>query len=345
MRNPFRREPPAEKRQYTDALVQIIQSRAAGADDADALRTSAVEIAAGIYARAFASAGVDGIELTAADRAAVARDLIVAGESVWWMDGGRPMRAASHVVSGASCDEREWRYRIESARPDGNRTYNAPGADVAHVRYSADKTQPWIGIPPLKRALSGASLAGNIEQKLGEEASGTVGYVLPAPVGGADDSVSALKNDLGSLKGKTAIVETMAGGFGEGRTSAPQADWSPRRIGPTFGADAVPEVYRLSQMSVLAALGVPVELVHPGSGTGDREAYRRFLHGSVAPLGRLCEEQFSKLAKRPVKLDWDQLFASDIMGRARAWQSLVGSGMEPDTASEIVGFREDGGRA
>lgn len=36
-------------------------------------------------------------------------------------------------------------------------------------------------------------------------------------------------------------------------------------------------------------------------------------------------------------IDWDQLFASDISGRARAFQSLVNGGMEIAAAAAAAG--------
>ena len=170
-----------------------------------------------------------------------------------------------------------------------------------------------------------------------DEMSGAVGHVLPIPVDGADASVDDLKRDLGSLKGRTAIVETTAGGWGEGRLSAPRNDYQPQRIGPN-PPPSVGTAYSASQLSILAACGVPVELVHPADGTGQREAWRRFLHGTIQPLGRIVAGELSRLAGRPVSLSHDSLFASDIAGRARAFQSMVGAGMELAEAASKSGL-------
>ena len=42
---------------------------------------------------------------------------------------------------------------------------------------------------------------------------------------------------------------------------------------------------------MLGACGVPVELFEPGQGTGQREAWRRFLFGTVHPVSNLVLEE------------------------------------------------------
>ena len=57
MRIPFlNRETRQES--YTDAVVELIQAQAAGGSAASAKRTAALEIALGLWGRAFASATV-----------------------------------------------------------------------------------------------------------------------------------------------------------------------------------------------------------------------------------------------------------------------------------------------
>ena len=82
-----------------------------------------------------------------------------------------------------------------------------------------------------------------------------------------------------------------------------------------------------------------LELFEGSSGTGQREAWRRFLHGSVSPLGEIvAEELAAKLDTPELKLSFDRLYASDLMGRARAFGSLVKAGMEKDRAAELAGL-------
>ena len=69
-----------EKRAYTDLLTQAVLSRVTGVD------SGALEIAAGTYSRALASAvasGLDARYFVPTVMAEIGRDLIEGGESVW----------------------------------------------------------------------------------------------------------------------------------------------------------------------------------------------------------------------------------------------------------------------
>ena len=344
MRIPFfgRKQPAGvEDRSYTDAIVELILARSQ-AMPASAAATSALEIAAGVVSRAFGAGRVEGGSIDAARfgpsmLADVGRDLIVQGESVWLTRAGRWMRAAHWEVSGRTSDPDAWRYSLAVRVPDGEVSYTDFGANVIHARYSSDRTAPWDGVPPLTRADLAGTLFANMEHRMGEEAGGSVGHLLPIPVDGDDASVGGLKSDLGNLRGKTALVETTAAGFGQGRAAAPQADYRPQRIGATFTPQTV-GVYSAVQLSILAACGVPIELVSESEGTGQREAWRRFLHGTIQPLADTFAAELSKVTRSPARVSFDALFASDIAGRARAFQSMVGAGMDIEEAARQAGL-------
>ena len=93
-------------------------------------------------------------------------------------------------------------------------------------------------------------------------------------------------------------------------------------------------------MEVLAACGVPPELVSGGDGTSLREAYRRLLHATIAPLGRIVERELRDKVNPGISLSFDSLFAADIQGRAWAWRSLVGNEaqMDPAIAARLLGM-------
>ena len=92
---------------------------------------------------------------------------------------------------------------------------------------------------------------------------------------------------------------------------------------------------------VLAACGVPVELTETGQGTASREAYRRFLHSSVMPVADLVTQELrEKLDSPDLRLSFDRLMASDISGKARAFQSLVAAGMDVDRAARLAGLED-----
>ena len=92
---------------------------------------------------------------------------------------------------------------------------------------------------------------------------------------------------------------------------------------------------------VLAACGVSAELFMPGDATGQRESWRRFLHGSVQPLADLLAGELAvKLDAPGLRLNFDRLFASDLSGRARAFGSMVQGGMDATRAARLAGLGE-----
>ena len=50
-------------------------------------------------------------------------------------------------------------------------------------------------------------------------------------------------------------------------------------------------------------------------GTAQREAYRQFLFGTVAPLGRMVAAELSEKLNTPIRLDWEELRASGHCGQ------------------------------
>ena len=89
---------------------------------------------------------------------------------------------------------------------------------------------------------------------------------------------------------------------------------------------------------ILAACGLPPALWDAKAATAAREARRQALFGVIAPLGRLVEAELQAKLDGGMSLSWAELRASDIQGRARAFQSLTGGGMDAARAAGIVGF-------
>ena len=342
---PFTRHTEHRQASYADSVVEALLSRASGTH-ADVAATAAVEAAAGALSRAFASAEItprtpatNGI--TPDVLAQIGRALIVPGEIVLILAvrQGRVhlLPAASFDVTGAA-DSSTWRYRCDLAGPSGSVTVSRPAEGVIHCRYSTDSARPWVGVGPLDRARLSGRLSAELEAALGDEASGTRGHLLPIPTDGQDDTVTDLRRDIGSLHGKTALVETTAAAWGDGRPMAPRGDYEPKRIGANPPA-SLATLRSDAARAVLSACGVPVELVTPGDGTGQREAWRRLLYGTVQPLAACVAAELAvKLDAPTLTLSFDRLFASDLSGRARAFQSLVGGGMPLDRAAALAGL-------
>ena len=79
-----------------------------------------------------------------------------------------------------------------------------------------------------------------------------------------------------------------------------------------------------------SACGIPPGLFSVQSdGTAQREGYRRLLHSTVVPMARIVQAELTAKLDVDVTLGLDGLFAADLSGRARAFQSLVLAGMDP----------------
>ena len=295
---------------YTDILTQAILSRA---NATDSVYSGALEIAAGTVSRAFASAtpaGRDARYFTPVVMAEIGRDLIECGESVWRIGQERLIHLPALDIQ--------------------------PGVRQLHLRYSTD-VHSGRGIGPLGRAAALVTLANTVENSLAKEAGALVGYILPIPTDGQDASVAQLRQDLRALDGKIALVETAAGGWDAGRAAAPRREYEPRRLGPDIPESSL-RLYRDVNRMVLVACGLPTEMLDEHTdGTSNRETWRRFLHGTLQPLARIIQSQAAE-ADLAVEFSFEALMASDIAGRARAFGSLVQSGMDVEDAAILTGL-------
>lgn len=191
----------------------------------------------------------------------------------------------------------------------------------------------YTGISPGFRVPTTAKLAGRLETRLSEEAGAAVGVLIPTPHVDAQ-----LQADLGKLKGRLALVESTAAGWGEGRTGAPRSDWKPQRLGadPPAGLEALRGSVGLS---IAAATGVPPALLIGGDSTGLRESFRVFLHSTTQPLARLIlSELQTKLEEPDLTLTFERMMAGDITGRARALGQMVKAGIELSEARRLAGL-------
>ena len=93
----------------------------------------------------------------------------------------------------------------------------------------------------------------------------------------------------------------------------------------------------LSSREIWAAVGFNSSLFGGNQAAAVREAWRLALFGVLSPLGRLVQTELrAKLGD--VTLDWSELRASDLSGRARAFQSMVGGGMAVAEAVAVAGL-------
>ena len=139
-----------------------------------------------------------------------------------------------------------------------------------------------MGVSPLQHAADSSSLAGWLEQRLSEEASGPVGAFLPVAkydasdgdLGGDNDPLALLRRDIGASKGQTLLVESQMS-LADSPASAPRRDFQVAR----FGADPPRDLVELREhvtRDIAAATGLPRALLNStASGQAAREAWRQ----------------------------------------------------------------------
>ena len=346
---PWRREKRETGQGYEASLLAAFEASAAGPATAGA--TAALEAASGLIARCLASGKVDGAPdgaVTPAVLAQVGRSLVRSGESVWSInvdpDGRVRLAVAGHHDVYGAADPAGWTYRVSEYGPSSTLSRMLPAAAVLHVRYLADPVRPWAGVGPLQAATIAGRLSAETAAALADAEGGPRGSLLPLP--GADDkedeSIAALKTDIRTLRGRVAFVESTASMNPGAPSSAPKGDWETKRVGADPPAGEVKLLER-SFVEVLSACGVPAALFETGDGTAAREAFRRFLHSTLQPLGDLIALELSAKLEADVAVNLDRLFAADLAGRARAFQSMVGAGMDPGKAAGLAGLMESDG--
>ena len=338
-----------QRADYTSALISALVAQAE--DTADVTRTAALEIASGLWARGFASATVTGTDAVTPDLLAlIGRSLIRNGELVaaLALEGGalELQPASSWDVHGARPSESSWTYRLDMHGPTDSEVRIVPAAGVVHFRYAASAARPWEGIPPLTWANTTGRLAAALELRMSQEAATPGANIVPVPSQISDqddddddpDPLSGLRDDLLAAKGSFTLVESQIGGWGEphARGGPRGADWGVTRLGASIPPANV-ELRRDLLISVLGVCGIPPSLaVIPADGTGQREAFRRFLHATLAPVARTVAAELSVKLETEVSLTFPELGAADVSGRARAFQSLVGAGVAEEVARELT---------
>ena len=353
MRWPFQKQRTEHRASATDALIAAIQAAAGNQGTGDYRAIAAVETAAGLYAAAFAAARVVTDDarvkerLTPAFLAMVARSLIRRGEFLAVLEatparGLELLTAGSWDVRGGPA-ESEWWYRADLFGPSGSSSRTVPSAAALHVRLAVDPSRPWRGLSPLESACATGVIAGNLEQRLGEETGAAVGAFVPTPkADGTDpddpdaDPLAALRGDIRSAKGRAVLVESMASAWGEGPGAAPHGDWRQHR----FGANP-PEVLEALRTSVgrdvLNACGIPPGLITNTDGAAMREPWRRFILSSCAGMAALISNELgAKLT--PTAITFDALYGRDLVGRSQALSRLVKATMPLETAREVCGL-------
>ena len=342
----------AERREssYTDLLVGLAVSRASGTAGAPLGATGALQACVGMVSRAFAAATVQGpahlaAGVTPAVLSTIGRALMRAGESVHAIDvgpdGAVRLRPVGQWDVTGDVTEESWTYRVTLNGPTMTRTRQVPAAGLIHCRYEVDPDRPWRGVGPLQSASLAGRLSAETAAALADSEGGPRGSLLPLPVDGNDPTVGPLKADLRTLAGKLAFVESTNVMHAGAPGSAPRSDWQTSRVGADPPRAEV-ELFTRSGLEVVNACGC-AGLFDSTAANAAREAFRRFLHATVAPLGRIVSHELSEKLEDDVTLNFDALMAADVQGRARAWRSLAGAeaAMSAEVAARLVGLAVD----
>ena len=346
----------SEKRQavgggYTEAVSTLIYAQAVGSAQ-NASSTAALESVAGMLSRTFASAEVlaaPEIVRAVSPRCLgqIGRDLVRVGESlhvIRYMGGRLMLVPASTWYWEGGADPATWTCTATCYGPSGSSTWRVPQESVVYVAWGSPTARPYHGLGPTSWAAETARLSANAERALANEAGGPVAQLLPVPQDGGDgvedtDPLAPLKSDIAAAKGNALLVETTAGGWQEGRASAPQADWKQARLGPMPPAEMV----KLAESAfgrVLAACGASPALFDASDGTSKREALRQWHMGVVRPFGRLLAVELTDKLGSPVALKFDD-YGRDMVSRAQVFSKLIGAeGVSLEKALQISGLME-----
>ena len=330
---------------YTDALVQAIIAQNSGSRTvATATATAAMESAAGIIGRSFAAADVGGpapvtAALTPARLNMVGRTLIRKGEFAAYLDvvdGLLTITPASDWDVTGGYDPADWTYRLNLAGPSRSITRsNVRGESVLHVMYSADPETPWRGVGPIGAARIAGRLSAETAQALADEASrprGSLFWAFPGKT-----ALTAARNRSGAKFADSRAKSGRSSRAKHGQTTMAQTRGaSGHRIARFPCARLSGDAPRARDDGSARRLRRSPELVSGGDGTSLREPYRRLLHSTITPLGRILQSELRAKVGAGIALSFDSLFAADLSGRARAFQSMVGGGMSVE--------RADGGR-
>ena len=305
-----------------------------------------VEACAGLWERSIASAAVEpmGAALEAVSPQVLAlagRGLALFGQAVFLIDVD-PMQgltlspASSWDVSGSPL---EWIYRVDLIGPSGSRTVTRPGASVLHFRIGADSRAPWRGRPPLRRSQATANLAAAIEAQLTAESKLPTGRIVP--LSGTGEQVKK----VGSMIARGGITVTGLGQAAPGQEQVPSSRYQPQKLGPD-PADAFGQLRRHVAEDIASAFGVPPSLFNPsGDGAGQREGWRRFWAGTVAPIGSLLEAEIRAKLAPEARVSFPALRASDEDGRSRsvarranAFKTFLEAGLDREAALRLAGL-------
>ena len=143
---------------------------------------------------------------------------------------------------------------------------------------------------------------------------------------------------------KKALVEGASGVFGNGKEQkAKNDDALVARLYQEIGQLKVERDFLAERSGpcvrdVCSALGIPAPLFNGTDGGSSREAYRQLLTATLEPWASIIKSEFREKIGYPVEFNFKKLAAADIAARARAYGTLVASGVDKDEAAAVSGL-------
>ena len=305
-------------------------------------RLAAAQAAAGIVGRCFASAtpeGDAGPLFTAGIRELIGRQLVLKGEAVLVAGQTANLLPVGSFDIRGGADPASWRYRLDVVAPSGIEVQNLPSASVIHVRVNVAPSEPWRGRSAFDLATATVATATLAEQSAAVEAKMPVARLIPS----AGVSTPQQTVERGGFWGS----EISKGGLFVIPLGSPRSAESLKRpdaevIHPEPHEQHV-ALRRDAAADLLSAAGVPGALVDVrAEAAGQREAFRRLVHGTIEPLARAVENEVAAKLAMELRFDFKALFAADLAGRGRALKQLVDAGVALDLALATVGLGGDG---
>ena len=320
---------------YTAALVQA-QINRAETPSVDVQSTGAAQACSTLIARALSTA-----EIAPAHQAVtrsllyrVGIDLVLAGQSTWVIEvvNGRVVLERGRIVEALGASAATARYRIEQTAPDGSTIEGVyPPDELVMLSWETGRS-------PIDSE-AGRALAA-LETAMKREAALSHGQFMVIPQAGESDTQQAVTAGLAAMAGKTGVLDV---DLSQWQDSSMGRAFAFQRLGFSYPAGTDMVYGRLCE-EVSRACGIPPALVGRSDGSALREGFRLLLHTLIAPLGQRIVEELSAKLDAPLEVDFAQLHAADVTGRARAFKGLIESGLSEAQAAQIVGFSlKDGG--
>ena len=307
---------------YTYSIIAGQESALADAVRVD--QTAAQEVVAGELGRAFLAAEVTGDPyglVTPEWLNLCGRDLVKRGQhvSLDTAEGLLPVESV-YWKGERALHERDWRAEITLQGPSYNLTRNVSRDKLIVVRWANTSGRPFDGQGAHHFASLAARASAESERAAGDDQATPVAPLITVPSSvnlDPDDPITKkLRADLAGGKGKPALVPTMNDAWAEDKSSAPQRDWNPTRMGPNPTAPQV-NAASAAYTQMLAAYGMPVSMWSATTAQAAREGLRLWYMGTVLPMAKLVQSELRRYFATEITIKPDN-YGMDLQGRAAA---------------------------